>query len=92
MGSLSNIEFSQTSVEGNATKAKTNIDSKNKKESTRSVIIINEIYTGWQTIEYFSRQTNIYIVVVVRESGRMQITEIGQYVANICFDFSSGTS
>ena len=60
MGSLSNIEFGQTSVKGNATKAKTNIDSKNKKESTRAVIIINEIYTGWQTIEYFSRQTNIY--------------------------------
>lgn len=60
MGSLSNIKVGQTSVGGNATKVKTNIDSKNKKESTRAVIIINEIYTGWQTIEYFSRQTNIY--------------------------------
>ena len=34
----------------------------------------------------------IYIFLcVARESRRMQITEIGQYVANICFDFSSGT-
>lgn len=60
MDSLSNIEFVQTSVEGNVTKVKTKIDSKNKKESRRAVIIINEIYTGWQTIEYFSRQSNIY--------------------------------
>lgn len=52
----------------------------------------------WMRFTLVDRRSNISVgkpiyipLCVARESRRMQITEIGQYVANICFDFSSGT-